>query len=53
MIQVAFRRTTKLMQVALVLSAAALAQAPKRSLTASEVIRRVIASTGVPRQNSI
>ena len=54
MIQVAFRRTTKLMQVALVLSAAALAQAPKPALTASEVMRRVIAATGAtPPANTV
>jgi putative NIF3 family GTP cyclohydrolase 1 type 2 len=54
MIQVAFRRTTKLMPVALVLSAAALAQTPKPALTASEVMQRVIAATGAtPPANTI
>ena len=46
MIQAAFRRTTKLMQIALVLSTSALAQTPKPALTASEVMQRVIAATG-------
>jgi putative NIF3 family GTP cyclohydrolase 1 type 2 len=46
MIQAAIRRTTKLTQVALVLSTAAPAQTPKPVLTASEVMQLVIAATG-------
>jgi hypothetical protein len=53
MIQVAFRRTTKLMQIALVLCTAALAEAPKPVLTASEVMHRVIAATGAPPANTV
>ena len=54
MIQAAFRRTTKLMQIALVLCTAALAQAPKPVLTASEVMHRVIAATGAaPPANTV
>lgn len=54
MIQVAFQRTTKLMQVALVLSAAALAQTPKPALTSSELMQRLIAATGAtPPANTV
>lgn len=51
----AFRRTTKLMQVVLVLSTTgALAQTPKPALTASEVMQRVIAATGaIPPSNTV
>lgn len=54
MIHAAFRRTTKLMQIALVLSTAALAEAPKPPRTASEVMQRVIAATGAtPPANTV
>lgn len=54
MIQPAFSRTTKLIQLALVLSTASLAQTPKPALTASEVMQRVIAATGaIPPANTV
>jgi putative NIF3 family GTP cyclohydrolase 1 type 2 len=54
MIQAAFRCTTKMLQIALVLSSAALAQTPKPALTASEVMQRVIAATGAtPPANTV
>jgi putative NIF3 family GTP cyclohydrolase 1 type 2 len=54
MIQAAFRRITKLMQLATVFSMGALAQTPKPALTASEVIQRVIAATGAtPPANTV
>ena len=54
MIPAAFRRATKLIQIALVLSAAALAQTPKPALTASEVMQPVIAATGAtPPANTV
>ena len=46
MIQAAFRCATKLIPIALVLSTAALAQTSNPTLTASEVMQRVIAATG-------
>ena len=54
MICSAFRRTTRLVQIALVLSTAALAKTTKPALTASEVMQRVIAATGAtPPANTV
>jgi putative NIF3 family GTP cyclohydrolase 1 type 2 len=53
-IQAAFPHTTKLMQLALVLSTAAPPQTPKPALTASEVMQGVIAATGAtPPANTV
>ena len=45
MIQATFLRVLKLMQIALLVSTAAPAQTPRTTLTASEVMQRVIAAT--------